>query len=343
MKKVKNIVLGVTAVLAVAVLAVLALAWVTSSFSVKPSTGRAPEETYRLQAEDFSIEIPASYEMKSLAGSLRWPGGYIIFRENWVPDQGQNKTSFGQLGRQALANGGRDVSEYMGQPAFVRYRDYDDKLGLWQPVVFVSVLFPHSRVDFSQMASGPLANPAVLDEEFLSRVRDFLPAYTPDGAAPEASDGLRTFYGTVTPQSRKDYVYSIDSATFFAGQDSIYIAHIPDEERQVRRPGFTGKIGRFFSELDRTGLIPGTGLQNMTIDSRPGHEVLKKHPFFDEGEFIFEMEWAGEPQAYLGHKHSFLLVRIVNNVSKANQGDIYADWLTLLNSLKFEPPTDMED
>lgn len=347
MKKIKRISLAVAAVLAVAVLVLLALVWRVSSFSAEPAAGRVKAETRTFRTDTFSIDIPTSYEQQGLVGALRWADGYIIFREDWTPDREKAAAAYSQALTNALEQDGSgdDVSEDLGHPALVRYREYDDDfLGTWQAVMLLSVYFPHGRVIFSQMSSGPPDDPAALKELFLGRVKDFLSAYAMDEETPpEKPAGMRTRYGTVASQPRHGYAYSINFVAFSSGDDSIYLAVVPEEERQIKRPGFTSKIGRFFSEMDRTGYIPGTSLKDMAIDGRPGHEIVKKHPFFDDGEFTLEMEWSVEPQAEFGHGYSLQLSQTARQVTNDNMGDVYADWLTLLDGLKFETPADAYD
>ena len=339
-KKTCRVLLTVAAILTLIAGAILILAWRAASLDIKA----APYQLGAVQAiqtHDFSVELPADWKMKSFSGLIKWPDTYLVFIETWLPDreaaEGQFEHILGLAGQEDNTDQFTDISEQLGRAAIIAPRAYQPDGPKWQPVAMMMVQYPHGRLQLFQMGEAAPPDQAASDGRFVEMVREFLPFYNLDEESVEPGfDCGRTAFGSVDLEGQPSLVYSVNNLSFTFDGGAFFISGLTDDRRLARLPGFTGKLGRFFGELDRTGIISGSSFQSMPLDGRAGDETIRKHPYFDDDLFRLEMDWQASPSTETPLKLAPSFTMMTDEIGPDRQAEMMGLWRAILSTARFE-------
>ena len=338
-KKTGRVLLTVIAVLALFAGVVLIVAWRAASLEIEAAPYRL-DAVQTVQTHDFSVDLPADWQMTGFSGLVKWPDKYLVFMETWLPDRNEAQRQFehilGLAEQKDSEEQFRDISGRLGRAAVIAPQAYQPDGPKWQTVATMIISYPHGRLQLFQMGDKTPPDRGAADEQFIEAAGEFLPFYSLDDETVEPGlDGGRTAFGSVMIENRAPFDYSINSASFTFDGGTFYLAGLTGDRLLTQRPGFTSKLSRFFGELDRSGVISGSSFHYMPLDGRAGDETIRKHPYFDQGDFTLEMDWQARPSAEnpLTPTPSFALT--ADEVTVEKQAEIMGLWRAILSSLRF--------
>ncbi|MDR1044745.1 MAG: hypothetical protein LBP33_06460 [Candidatus Adiutrix sp.] len=340
-KKIGRLCLTVAAVLAFMAGGILMLAWRAASLEISPAPYQL-EAVQRIRTHDFYVELPADWKMTGFSGLVKWPDRYLVFLEVWLPGQEDAARQFDYIS--GLAGQGdslekfTNISDELGRPAVTAPIEYQPDGPLWQPVTTMLINYPHGRLQLFQMADRAPGDRRRSDELFRESVREFLTAYNLSGEAPGPDAlNLRTPFGSIVSDRDWPFVYTINSASFRFEGGTFYLAELTEDRLLAGRPGFGNKLGRFFGELDRTGIISGSSFQSRPLGGgRAGDETIRKNPYFDEGRFTLEIDWQARPLGNAPLKLTPSFTMIIPEPGTENQSEFLGLWRAILSRVRFE-------
>ncbi|UQZ90645.1 hypothetical protein C4J81_16110 [Deltaproteobacteria bacterium Smac51] len=330
----KKILVGLGGVFLVCAAAVLLLAWRSMSFDIVPAPVAEPEKTISLHFDDFSISLPESFSLDHFNASLNWAEARITINERWRPDHESALQHF-EESRRGLAERYEviDISAVMGLPA-VMVSDIPETELADKPAMLVALICENVQLNFILMTPSRPDDTSLWEPVLIGRVKDFLQFYHPSPSpepAPKSASEMRTMYGTVDPGPRDGYVFTIGFAALTRDEQTFYINTITNGERLALRPGFNGKISRFFQNLDATGVISGVGLKDLNLDGVSGHEIIRKHPFLSDGPLVVEFDWQENPDGLYGKS----LALSTGGAATVELPALYGQWRLILDSVRF--------
>lgn len=312
---------------------VFAMAWRTMSYGITASAV-ATEETSTWRFDDFSLALPKKFTVSSLNVSLNWAEARIAVNERWQPNNEAALAMFEEV-KKSLAEKYDlvDISAEMGLPALMATEIPEIELAD-KPRLLISLLCENVQLSFILMSPESPADTAAMAETMKIRVRDFLQYYHPS-PSPEVADGpaMRTRYGTVDAGPRNGYVFTLGFAFLTRGEESFYFNTITADERFIVRPGFDSKISRFFKNLSASGVISGLGIEKLSLDSVPGHEILRKHPYLAQKPVAIEFDWQEAPKAE--NLYAKTLALSFNGDAVLDPAARYGEWRQILESVRF--------